>query len=201
MAMPASPGVYTGPTSLTTVGHRCRLPAIPPLRYNGNGDLAMTKRTNRVAWGLAAVLAVVVLSGVGVLGLWLRAYWIAKHDGDESQLAGAYLPGADLHGAALAGANLHGAVLRSADLREANFSDIAYFPGGGAGLEKGADLRQADLRHAQLGSANLIDADLRSADLRGANLTGAYFTGARFDEDTRWPAGFDPIKQGAIKVK
>jgi hypothetical protein len=32
------------------------LPAIPLLRYNVPGDPLMAKRTNRVAWGLAALL-------------------------------------------------------------------------------------------------------------------------------------------------
>lgn len=161
----------------------------------------MVKRTNRGVWGLVVVLAVVVFAGVGLLLAWLGPYWIAKNDGVEAQLPGVHLPGANLRQAALAGANLRGAVLRGADLREANFSSLAYFPGGAAGLAKGADLQHADLRDAKLGNANLIDTDLRSADLRGADLTGAYFARARYDSHTRWPAGFEPQRHGAILVK
>ena len=42
----------------------------------------MAKR-NRVAWGMAAVLAVVVVGGVGLLGARLRPYWVAKFHGSE----------------------------------------------------------------------------------------------------------------------
>ena len=36
------------------------------------------------------------------------------------------------------------------------------------------------------------------AKLRGVTLTGADLTGARYDHLTRWPAGFDPARHGAI---
>jgi hypothetical protein len=38
------------------------------LRYNdANGDLTVAKRTNRVGWGLVAVLGIEVLVGIGLL--------------------------------------------------------------------------------------------------------------------------------------
>jgi uncharacterized protein YjbI with pentapeptide repeats len=40
--------------------------------------------------------------------------------------------------------------------------------------------------------------DLRGADLRGAWLSKANLTNARYDARTRWPAGFDPLKHGAV---
>ena len=60
-----------------------------------------------------------------------------------------------------------------------------------------ASLVAADLRGANLTRANLTEADLRDsclieADLRSANLTGANLEGAIYDEDTEFPAGFDP---------
>jgi uncharacterized protein YjbI with pentapeptide repeats len=154
---------------------------------------------NSIAWGLAGVLAALVVWGGPLLFVRLKLYWTAKRDGVEAHLAGAPLSGANLRGAALAGANLRGAVLRGADLREANFSSLAYFPGGAAGLERAADLSHTDLRNAKLDHANLIDTDLRSADLRGATLTGAHLSDAHYNALTRWPAGFDPARHGAVK--
>ena len=81
------------------------------------------------------------------------------------------------------GAYLRGADLRGADLRGADL--------GGADLG-GAYLRGAYLGGADLGGANLGDADLRDADLRDACLGGACLGGARWNEFTRWPAGFTP---------
>jgi hypothetical protein len=75
-----------------------------------------------------------------------------------------------------------------------------------------ADLRAADLQgvrlfHAILHYACLSEADLTGADLRSALLEGADFSNARltdaqldgaiYDEDTRWPQGFDPQQHGA----
>ena len=61
-----------------------------PLRYNAAGDLLMAKRTNRVAWGLAAVLVVTLLGACGVGGVWLHSYWVAKHYGPQADLPGGY---------------------------------------------------------------------------------------------------------------
>lgn len=60
-----------------------------------------------------------------------------------------------------------------------------------------ACLVDADLRGANLTGANLTEADLGGAclieaDLRGANLTRANLEGAIYDEDTKFPFGFDP---------
>jgi hypothetical protein len=151
--------------------------------------------TNRIAWGLATALAVVVLGGVGALGVQLRPYWVAKYRGQE----------ADLRHAVLVGAPLQGAVLEDANLWS-------------------ADLRRANLRNAYLGGADLTNADLRGADLRGAVLcqvssgdgvwlpeTIARFRGARYDGYTHWPqlfdpgarrcSPFDPSRHGAQRVR
>ena len=79
----------------------------------------------------------------------------------------------------LVGADLRNINLSGADLTEANLS--------------GADLSGADLRGADLREADLSDADLRGADLWGANLRGA-----RYNADTTWPEGFDPVAAGAV---
>jgi hypothetical protein len=80
----------------------------------------------------------------------------------------AVLPaGAELHGVNLRGARLYHAVLFRANLA-------------------GADLTGADLRNAELSGA----------DLRGANLTSTQLFGINYDEETRWPEGFDPRQHG-----
>src|SRR5438094_10153551 len=108
-------------------------------------NLPMANR-NRVAWGLAAVLAVVVLGGIGLLLPSLRAYWVARYRGMGANLRGAMLPGVPLPRVNLTGANLGRANLDSANLQ-------------------GADLNDAKLQGAKL----------RGATLTGADLTGARY--------------------------
>ena len=69
-------------------------------------------------------------------------------------------------------------------------------------------LRRANLSGADLSSANLGRAILRGADLRGANLSStdlheadlrrSNLTGAKYNDNTSWPDGFDPVAAGAI---
>ncbi len=63
---------------------------------------------------------------------------------------------------------------------------------------RGQDLREEDLKNAFLADVDLSDTDLRGVDLSGANLDGAHLLGARYDEHTRWPAGLEPEKHGAV---
>jgi len=71
----------------------------------------MAKQTaQRTGWVLCALLAAVMLGGVGLLGVRLKPYWVAKYRGS----------GADLEGALLVGAPLRGAILEEADLRGAD---------------------------------------------------------------------------------
>jgi hypothetical protein len=48
-----------------------------------------------------------------------------------------------------------------------------------------------------LAGADLSGADLRGQDLFGADLRGAKLDGAIYNDDTRWPADFDPDQHGA----
>ena len=73
--------------------------------------------------------------------------------------------------------------LSGADLRGFNLSEVNFCG--------------ANLRGANLSGANLYRADLIQADLTGANLTGTHLSGALFDENTKWPDGFDPMRAGA----
>jgi uncharacterized protein YjbI with pentapeptide repeats len=172
----------------------------------------MTKRGNRLAWVLAAVLAVVVLVGAGLLCAWGRSYWVARHHGVDADLRRAFLPGADLRKAILAGADLRGAFLVGADLRAANFSftyseprtdgtwDMGILLSSAADL-RGSNLQRADLRGARLWSSHLGYANLRGANLSDADLSGSILAGAVYDAHTRWPEGFDPVTAGAVLVR
>ena len=64
-----------------------------------------------------------------------------------------------------------------------------------AAVKGGADLRDAYLRGADLRGAYLRGADLRDADLGGASLRDAVHS-----QLTLWPAGFDPVAAGAVKL-
>lgn len=68
---------------------------------------------------------------------------------------------------------------------------------------KGLDLSEANLNGADLSGADLTDADLSNANLEGANLSGANVSGASFggalyNDNTKWPDGFDPIAAWAV---
>lgn len=113
-----------------------------------------------------------------------------------ADLTGTDLDRADLTGADLTGANLEAAHIRVATFVRANFTEATLFM---ADL-RGANLTGADFTEADLTEADLVRADLVRADLRGANLHGTNFTEAKYNQYTRWPKGFDPVKAGAIEV-
>ncbi|CAJ2376016.1 MAG: hypothetical protein IBGAMO2_180002 [Arenicellales bacterium IbO2] len=104
----------------------------------------------------------------------------------DADLRDADLITANLARADLAGANLQGAVMAGADLQKTRLV--------GTNLQ-GVDLRDADLKHAYLQGAYLQGADLKDAQCLGAN-----FQDAEYSDDTRFPAGFDPVKEGMVKV-
>jgi hypothetical protein len=96
-----------------------------------------------------------------------------------------------LQGAYLGGANLRGANLLWADLSETNL--------GWADLS-GAYLRETNLGWADLSGAYLRETILGGAYLRRADLSGAQLSEARYDVNTEWPEGFDPVEAGAVLV-
>ena len=75
------------------------------------------------------------------------------------------------------------------DLTGANFEGAQI---GGSRDFVGSNLTDANLRDANFSKVNLA-----LANLTGANLKGTDFTDARFDTDTKWPEGFDPLTIGA----
>ena len=98
--------------------------------------------------------------------------------------------GGSLAGADLSSKNLASADLRNGELRGANLSQCDLHL---------ADLHGADLRGTDLRAVNFRGADLRGADLREARMTRADLRHSLYDEQTLWPAGFDPHGTGAIK--
>ncbi len=96
------------------------------------------------------------------------------------------LAGSVLSRAMLSNANLRDAEMRGVDLRQA---DLHL-----------ADLSRADLRTADLRAANFRGTDLRAADLREARLGGTDLRHSLYNEDTQWPAGFDPRAAGAVSM-
>jgi len=142
----------------------------------------------------------------------------------EANLTSADLTGAKLRGASFVGADLTQAKLDGADCTEADFTD-AKFSGtlargtdfskanlttadlGGYSSVRGSIFRGATLRGAK-GLKDLTGCDLTGADLRGASLRDGEdwsapsitWTKARYDDDTRFPKGVDPVAVGAVKV-
>jgi uncharacterized protein YjbI with pentapeptide repeats len=125
-----------------------------------------------------------------------------------ADLSGAELTSLDFDGARFDGARLVDANLRSCPIKGASFRDAdltqatfwackgaeAVFEGStmaGSNFDR-AGVRRANFRSADLKAAYLGGADLRGADLTGADLAGADLSGALYDEQTRWPSGFDP---------
>jgi len=129
------------------------------------------------------------LSGANLTGANLYEADLYDASLDEADLRWAYLYGAKLSAANLSGANLYEANLVDAELWAANLE--------GANLT-GADLSMAFLMFANLSEANLDGADLSGANLNKAFLDGADLSGARYNNNTRWTAGFDPEAEGAI---
>lgn len=63
------------------------------------------------------------------------------------------------------------------------------------------NLAGADLRGAKLRGSDLRGTALQAANLDGAELAKAQLEGATYDEETRWPAGFDLLAAGAMMVE
>ncbi len=110
---------------------------------------------------------------------------------DEVRSGSSFLSDINLSNANLIMANLSGANLSGANLTGANLA--------GANLTN-ADLTYANLYNADLTGANLSGANLSDANLTGAKLTYANLTGARYNNDTKFPNGFNPDDHGMTKA-
>ena len=78
--------------------------------------------------------------------------------------------------------------LREADLSDADLHQVNL---------RAANLFRAILTNSDLTEANLSHAKLGGADLTGADLAGADLMAAQYDDDTKWPEGFDVGASGA----
>lgn len=119
-----------------------------------------------------------------------HAFLVAAHLA-RAQLQDAHLEHARLLGANLSGANLSGTRMDHAQMQWASFVTANF---------QGASLVNAQLMGADLVSANLADVDVSGANLEAALLRGARLRGAKYNAQTRWPSGFDPIGAKAIKI-
>jgi hypothetical protein len=102
---------------------------------------------------------------------------------------------AKLNNASFRGNHLYQASFAEAELQRTDFTGAEVLSSSFVG---------ADLTKAVMAKANLFDTDFRGAALNGADLTNARidradFTGTVYDQDTIWPAGFDPVAAGAQK--
>ena len=148
-------------------------------------DSSPTEIINRYASGErefeGVQLSKVDLSGVDLSHTKLKA----------ADLSLANLNRANLNRANLNRANLNGADLTKAFLIEADLNG-AYL--------NGADLNGAYLTKADLSGTDLCEADLRH-DLIAVNLNTVNLNRAQYNNNTRFNAGFDPIKAGMQMVK
>lgn len=119
--------------------------------------------------------------------------WRNVRPGDQIDLFGADLNGANLIEADLSNADLIGANLSNADLYGTNLRRACLRSASliGANLRRadlnGTHLRRANLSNANLSNANLVEANLSGANLSGANLSnarlgGAHLFGAKLDK-------------------
>ena len=90
----------------------------------------------------------------------------------------------DLRGVNFESASLESVNFQGANLEEANFHNADLF---------GTDFRKANLEGVVLERTNLEEADLRETNLEEANLYAAIY-----DDDTKFPPGFDPEEAGMI---
>jgi uncharacterized protein YjbI with pentapeptide repeats len=141
----------------------------------------------------------------------LRGVQLRGADLDNARLDGIDLRGADLSWAnmtgvkqrpeqlregltvlspvRLQGARLHHAYIPVGDLSDADLQEVDLTAAvlGGTNLQ-GANLRRANLKDCILQETDLSDADLSEA----LNLDTATLDGAKYNDSTKWPAGFTP---------
>jgi uncharacterized protein YjbI with pentapeptide repeats len=142
----------------------------------------------------------------------LRGMDLRKLNLEGANLTRSDLRGTDLRGTQLNGAPLQGALIDARtqlDPKWRRVWELATFGGKGRDLREvdlyganldGADLRGASLRGKDLTGCALNRADLRGADLQDAILDCVPLEHVRYDQTTRWPSGFDPVKVGAVKI-
>ncbi|WP_218079591.1 pentapeptide repeat-containing protein [Anthocerotibacter panamensis] len=135
--------------------------------------------------------------GCNLRGANLARTYIPNLNASQADLSKADLdviiwPGANLEGAILEGAAGKTPSLERANLKGTNLKNTYL---------GGAVLYEVDLRGAYMWKTYLGGASLQCANLLGTNLENADLRGAEYDDNTRFPPGFDPVKAGTIKHK
>ena len=101
------------------------------------------------------------------------------------------LENADFEGSDLSGASFQGCTLSNASFVNAKLGRTSFYA--------------ADLRGVNFSGATLLNARMQKARLEGANLETAVLDGvdlrATYDKNTKWPAGFDPLQEGAVYIE
>jgi len=88
-------------------------------------------------------------------------------------------------------ADLRHAMLYERNLRRADLRLVKL---------QSADLRAANLTGAHLEGANLIGAVLLGADLTGAFTENTIMAGTQWNDETKWPDGFNPPAKPSVTV-
>ena len=222
---PVAPGIWVGYRAQTPYARRhLRRPfswAIPMVFLVSFAWLGLTAAFNIPPTGPPTlwVLASEALAGLTCLGLplylvgsILGRWWfvltfnLTGADLSHRELADLELAGMRLSRVDFSRSNLDRVHFQYTDLRQASFRDACLRETRFYHAHlRGVDFATADLRDADLSRAILREADLAGADLRGANLTGAILAdaqleGALYNDETRWPVGFDPDDHGVIRV-
>ncbi|MDD5114971.1 MAG: pentapeptide repeat-containing protein [Methylobacter sp.] len=124
---------------------------------------------------------------------------------ETQELSGLNMQAADLSETNFLSKTLRGANFSNATLTMARFPncDLRAAIFAGANLEKvmfyNSDLRGADLTGAIVTSADFEGARLEGADMRCQSLEGMKIR-AVYDENTKWPDGFEPTAAGAVAI-
>ena len=120
----------------------------------------------------------------------------------SANLQGSQLPGIILHDVCLTGSNLQNTDLFEASFQDANLSGTEFQRANLAQANfANALMTGSNLSYARLMGANLYDAEIRIKHEDYPQLGGITVQGAIYDDDTKWPEGFDAKAAGAIKVK
>ena len=108
---------------------------------------------------------------------------------------------ADLRGVDLSGVTMMDAFFSWSDVSGAVLVGVNFYYGDLTGANfSSANLSWANLRRTRLVLTDFTGANLEGADLTEAILFRTIFTGATYNRFTRWPLGFDPVANGAIRV-
>jgi uncharacterized protein YjbI with pentapeptide repeats len=126
---------------------------------------------------------------------------------NEADLSGANFNDSNLEDGNLCHANLNGAQLQRIILDHANLADAQLIGVRITGRSLHGAIRTHAIMHKAKIAAYLVNADLTAAELKGADLgevpdlwrVGS-LAGARYDEETKWPEGFDPRAHGASLI-